>query len=95
MHFRDYNGYSSYFEPISLIEHQGFMSEEGQSQGHYICDVKCTETQDWLRTNDNQEPILISLSDVTKKPVVVLYKNVNYSKPNKAWYKLSFKPLNF
>ena len=84
MNSRDFNGYSSDFEPISLIEHKGFISEEGQSQGHYICDVKCTETQEWLRTDDNHEPMSISLSDVTKKPVVVLYRNVNYSQLNKG-----------
>ena len=52
------------------------MSEEGRTQGHYICDLKVKETPNWIRTNDNQEAIPISLSNVTKKPVVVLYRKI-------------------
>ena len=55
------------------------MSDEGQTQGHYICDLKDIESKVWFRANDNQHPIPISLSNVTKKPVVVLYKKIQYS----------------
>ena len=75
-YFRDKSGETARYEPIALVEHQGIMSEEGRTQGHYICDLKVKETLNWFRTNDNQEAIPISLSNVTKKPVVVLYRKI-------------------
>ena len=65
------------FEPIALIEHQGAMLEEGQTCGHYICDLKDKKSGLWFRTNDNLTPFHINPSNVTKKPVVVLYKKLN------------------
>ena len=55
------------------------MSEEGLTQGHYICDLKVKDTHIWFRTNDNQKPIPVSLSNVTKKPAVVLYRRIKDS----------------
>ena len=66
------------FEPIALIEHQGALLKERQTScGHYICDLKDEKSQLWFRTNDNKTPSQINVSDVTEKPVVVLYKKVN------------------
>ena len=55
------------------------MSEDGETQGHYICDLEDKQTLVWLRTNDNQEPIPISLDNVTKNAVVILYRRISSS----------------
>ena len=52
------------------------MSEDGETQGHYICDLEDKQTLVWFRTNDNQEPIPISLDNVTKNAVVILYRKI-------------------
>ena len=52
------------------------MTKDGQGQGHYICDVKCSDNE-WFRTNDNNQPIKLSFQDVTKQCVVALYKRIN------------------
>ena len=54
------------------------MSQDGKTQGHYICDLEDKETLTWFRTNDNQPPIAISLDCVTQSPVVVLYRKINF-----------------
>ena len=59
---------------LAIIEHEGSMTSDGESQGHYICDVKCKETNSWFRTNDNQNPVAITCQSVTKNAVVILYK---------------------
>ena len=55
------------------------MSDGGQTQGHYICDLEDKETGVWFRTNDNLKPVPVSMGNVTNKPVVVLYKKIKYS----------------
>ena len=75
--YRDRSGNYSTFEPIALVEHQGHLSQDGETQGHYICDLEDKETLKWFRTNDNQIPIPIELSNVTKHPVVTLYKKMH------------------
>ena len=62
------------YEAIAVIEHEGSMTSDGDGQGHYICDVRCRETETWFRTNDNQNPIPISPHSVTKNAIVILYK---------------------
>ena len=74
---RDYSGAVSSFKAVAIIEHKGEMTDDGDGQGHYICDVRCKETNSWFRTNDNKIPSPISLQNVTKNAVVVLYKKVN------------------
>ena len=59
-----------------MVEHQGRISEDGETQGHYICDLEDKETSAWFRTNDNQMSIPISLTEVTKNPVVILYRKI-------------------
>ena len=75
--YRDNSEETVQFNPVALIEHQGYMSEGGQTQGHYICDLQDKETGLWFRTNDNQKPVPISLNNVTNKPVVILYRKIN------------------
>ena len=76
---RDTAGSFAQFEPIALVEHQGQISQDGATQGHYICDLEDKETLKWFRTNDNQNPVPIDLTNVTKNPVVVLYIKIHFS----------------
>jgi ubiquitin C-terminal hydrolase len=62
------------FEALAVIEHSGSMTSDGDRQGHYICDVKSSQSKTWFKTNDNMDPVPINLDSVTKKAVVVLYK---------------------
>ena len=62
------------FEALAIIEHSGNMTRDGDGQGHYICDVKCSQTKLWFRTNDNMDPFPITQESVTENAVVVLYK---------------------
>jgi hypothetical protein len=75
--FRDRSGNYSSFEPIAIVEHQGHLYQDGETQGHYICDLEDEETLKWFRTNDNQIPIPIELESITKNPVVILYKKIH------------------
>ena len=62
------------YMPISIIEHEGSFLSSKTSQGHYTCDVKSIETNNWYRTNDEFVPQLIQQNQVTKKGYVILYK---------------------
>jgi ubiquitin C-terminal hydrolase len=64
------------YEAVSIIEYQGSVNTRGESDGHYICDVKEKSEGTWFRTNDNQDPILIKTEDVSKCAYVILYKQV-------------------
>ena len=74
--FRDKSQIQNTYEAIALIEHKGQMTKDGQGQGHYICDVKCSDNE-WFRTNDNNWPIKLPFQSVTKQCVVALYKRTN------------------
>ena len=50
------------------------MTRDGEGAGHYLCDVKCKESQNWFRTNDNNDPVLITVDNVTRNAVVILYQ---------------------
>ena len=73
---RDATGSVSGYEAVAVIEFQGTLSRAGVSQGHYICDIKDKETKLWFRTNDNNDPVQISTSQVSKKANAVLYKRM-------------------
>ena len=64
----------SLYQPISILEYQGTMNSRGDSQGHYICDVKDVNSNKWFRTNDNREPLPIQESDVSKLGYIILFK---------------------
>ena len=74
IYFRDESRSEAEFEAIAVIEHEGYMTGDGDGQGHYVCDVKCSQSSSWLRTNDNMDPLPISIQSVTKNGVVILYK---------------------
>ena len=64
------------YEPVSVIEYQGHVSSQGESAGHYICDIKERLTKRWFRTNDNEKPISIDEDRVSQLAYVILYKKV-------------------
>ena len=64
------------YEAIAVIQHEGDIAKDGETQGHYICDIKWKCSSTWYRTNDNLIPMSISVQDVTKKGVIILYKRI-------------------
>ena len=64
------------YMPISIIEYEGSFLSSKTSQGHYTCDVKSIETNNWYRTNDEFLPQLIQQQQVTKSGYVILYKKI-------------------
>ena len=67
----------SEYEAVSIIEYKGSINRSGESEGHYICDIKDRSTQKWFRTNDNRDPIPIDVEDVSKFAYVILYRKIN------------------
>ena len=65
------------YEPVAIIEFQGTVAATGESNGHYICDIKERSTGLWFRTNDNYVPKQIGIADVTKNAYVILYRKLN------------------
>ena len=69
-------GFEVWYEAVSVIEFKGTLNNDGESQGHYLCDVKDKISNQWFRTNDSSDPIYIRSSDVSQFGYVVLYKRV-------------------
>ena len=59
-----------------MIEFNGTLSSAGDSNGHYICDIKDKITDSWFRTSDETQPISIQNSEVSKLGYVALFKRV-------------------
>ena len=74
INFRDKSRSVANFEALAVIEHQGNITRDGEGQGHYLCDIKSSKSNTWFRTNDNNVPLPISIDNVTKNGVVILYK---------------------
>ena len=66
----------SQYEAVSIIEYQGSVQTTGESDGHYICDIKDKSEGTWFRTNDNKDPLPIEPENVSKCAYVILYKQV-------------------
>ena len=62
------------YEAIAVIEYKGTLSSTGESHGHYLCDIKDKKTNSWYKTNDNCDPVKISVSDVSKNGYAIMYK---------------------
>ena len=60
------------YRPIAVIDYSGRMTGEGNTRGHYLCDIQTREGH-WFRTNDNLRPVYIQAETVTKRAAVVLY----------------------
>ena len=71
---RDEAGFQTLYEATAVIEYQGTLSSTGESQGHYICDIKHKKTNAWFKTNDNCDPVEIKVSDVSTNGYAILYK---------------------
>ena len=69
-------GHESEYEVVSIIEYKGSLRSTGESEGHYICDIKDKSSGKWFRTNDNNNPIQIEPEDVSNFAYVILYKKV-------------------
>ena len=79
--YRDEGGFQAFYEPISVVEFIGVLTRTGQSNGHYISDIKDIETKAWFRTNDDHDPVEIPVSAASKRGYVVLFKRVqNWNK---------------
>ena len=57
-----------------MIEHAGSLDKMGNSEGHYICDVKDKLSSLWHRTNDSKIPEILDVQDVTENGYVILFK---------------------
>ena len=67
---RDAGGAEAWYQAISVIEFKGTLSPDGDSNGHYFCDVKDKITNFWYKTSDEIQPVPIATTDV------VLFKRV-------------------
>ena len=74
--FRDVRNDVSQYEAVSIIEYQGSVQTTGESDGHYICDIRHKSEGTWFRTNDNKDPVPIRQEDVSKCAYVILYKQL-------------------
>ena len=72
--FRDAEGSQVWYEAIAVIEYMGRLSQTGESDGHYICDIKESISNKWFRTNDNYTPIPIRTPDVSQNGYVILFR---------------------
>ena len=59
-----------------MIEYKGRLTSTGESQGHYFCDVRDKKRNVWFRTNDNSDPVKISVADVSKNGYAVLFQRI-------------------
>lgn len=66
------NGIYATYSPIAIIEHSGQVISNGDTRGHYMCDVKRRDGQ-WYHTNDECLPKKIDRLKVSRKAAVVLY----------------------
>ena len=75
--YRDTNDHESQYEAVSIVEFQGSVKNTGESEGHYICDIKDRTSKKWYRTNDNRTPIPITPEEVSKYAYVIMYRKIN------------------
>ena len=73
---RDTDDHVNQYEAVSIIEYQGSIKSTGESDGHYICDIKDKLSGKWFRTNDNNDPKPIKLEEVSKNAYVIQYKMI-------------------
>ena len=71
---KDIKNTKCYFEPVAIIEHEGFMNKDGSSFGHYRAEVK-TKSKKWYRTSDDSLPELIQEDKITKQGYIFLFRN--------------------
>ena len=64
------------YEAIAVVEFDGRLSPAGESEGHYLCDIKEKASNMWFRTTDNAMPSQLPTSAVSKYGYVILYKRL-------------------
>ena len=63
------------FTPIAVIHHIGEVVQN-RTQGHYRADILDKATNQWIRTSDDEYPVIISRDEITKAGYFYLYKKV-------------------
>ena len=76
MRLTDRKNYECDFEPVAILEHEGFMNIDGSSFGHYRAEVK-SKSKQWYRTSDDSSPISIREDQITKKGYIFLFRNMD------------------
>ena len=71
---RDSNGRDCFFDPIAVLEHRGSITTDGETRGHYTCDIKHKDSGQWYRTNDDRLPKMITEDEVSKLGYIILLK---------------------
>ena len=72
----DDNNVTAMYCPIAIIHYRGHVTEDGDTQGHYMADVLDVETSVWVRTSDDSTPTLIAASKLSDKGYIYLYKKM-------------------
>ena len=61
------------FSPIAIIHHTGQVTGNTTS-GHYQADVLDFTSNKWIRTSDDNLPVVISETNLTDQGYIFLYK---------------------
>ena len=63
------------FEPIAVIHHQGHVSSNNDTVGHYRADILNPVSRQWFQTSDDEAPKLVS--QPSKKGYILIYKKLS------------------
>ena len=72
----DVDGHQGVFTPITIIHHSGNVTGN-TTVGHYQADVLDSESRQWIRTSDDELPVLIAEKDVTDQGYIYLFKRIS------------------
>ena len=72
---QDVEGKKATFTPIAVIHHNGGVINN-ITQGHYQADILDKKSDKWIRTSDDEDPVIISKDNITKAGYIFLYKKV-------------------
>ena len=61
-----------------MVSHKCYTKDQGDSRGHYTCDIKDKSSGAGYCTIDNAIPKAIRCKDISNLPYVVLYRKVWY-----------------
>ena len=66
--YRDAGNFQTFYKANSVIQFKGNVTKTGQSNVHYIWDVKHSATKAWFRTNNDCDPFEIPISVICWAP---------------------------
>ena len=69
----DMKGNTGLFAPIAVIHHRGEIYGN-TTCGHYQADVLDSLSNHWIRTSDDEAPIMISKEEITEEGYIFLYR---------------------